>query len=904
MPDPAPPDPTPHDWLGFLRVRLPALAVRPERENEILAELALQLEQAYTETLSGGASEEEALRRARMQLGDWDKLARAIEAAERPAGNPGGWLTGGGQDVRSALRFLVKNPVFAAIAIATLAFGIGGNTAVFTMVDAIALRSLPYRDPDRLMAIETRQTQRPEMEPWTSALDFFDFRDRAQSFSAVAALSPIWNVVLTGQGAAERLETLYVSADLFPMLGVNAALGRCFLPREDRRMQPSSVVVLSHSLWQRRFGASRDAIGQSLTLDGAAYTVIGVMPADFRYAGEPVAGSAAGIDAWLPLSANPIITTLRAVRFLKVVGRLKPGIGEAQARGEIRRIGAALADQYPESNRGYGWDAQPLSTQVTGRVRATMILLLGTVGFVLLMACANVANLLLARAVARHREIAVRIALGASGYRLLRQLLTEGFVLAALGGAAGIPLAYLGLKFLIATGPPTLLRGEDIRLDARALAFTTVMVLLCAILAGLPPAWRMARAEIGNVLRAGGRAVSDNRGHHRFRSALVIAQVAVALVLLVGAGLLIRSFQHLLEINPGFDARNVITISTQLPANARTPEQRTGVYRLMRDRLAAEPGVVSVAAVSRLPFMGKNLGSWAYIEGRSAQGEPGFEVEYRVATASYFAAMGIPLRAGRLFDEHDDANAAAVVLINETMARKFWPGGDAVGKRIKLSATPERAPWIGVVGVVGDVRHFGLEAAPRPEIYRPYAVNPLGAPVLVIRTRGDAAASVSALAKAIRSVHPDIPAYSQFSMQDLVNRSTTQRRFVMMLLAGFAVAALLLAGVGIYGTVSQSVVQRTQEIGLRVALGASPGAVLHLVFGEGFRLMAIGIGFGSAAAAGMAWLMRTLLFEVRPLDPVAFLAAAVTLGVFALVACYVPARRATRVDPMIALRSD
>jgi predicted permease len=902
MHDPGMHNPTPHDWLGFLRVHLPALAVRPERENEILAELALQLEQAYTDALLGGASEEEAARRARMQLGDWDKLARAIEAAERPAGNPGGWLTGSGQDVRYAFRFLRKNPVFAAIAIATLAFGIGANTAVFTMVDAIALRSLPYRDPDRLMAIETRQTQRPEMEPWTSALDFFDFRDRAQSFSAVAGLSPIWNVVLTGRGAAERLEALYVSADLFPMLGVNAALGRCFLPREDRRMQPSLVVLLSHSLWQRRFGASRDALGQSLTLDGAAYTVIGVMPAGFRYAGEPVAGGASDIDAWFPLSANPIITSLRAVRFLKVVGRLKPGIGEAQARGEIRRIGAALADQYPESNRGYAWDAQPLSTQVAGRVRATMILLLGTVGFVLLMACANVANLLLARAVARHREIAVRIALGASGYRLLRQLLTEGLVLAALGGAAGIPLAYLGLKFLIATGPPTLLRAQEIRLDARALAFTTVAVLVCAILAGLPPAWRMVRAEIGNALRAAGRGITI--GHKRIRSVLVIAQVAVALVLLVGAGLLIRSFQHLLEIDPGFDARNVITISTQLPASARTREQRTSVYRLMRDRLAAEPGVVNVAAVSRLPFMGKNLGSWAYIEGKSAQGEPGFEVEYRVATASYFATMGIPLRAGRLFDDHDDANAAAVVLINETMARKFWPGGDAVGKRIKLSATPERAPWIAVVGVVGDVRHFGLEAAPRPEIYRPYAVNPLGAPVLVIRTRADAAASVSALAKAIRSVHPDIPAYSQFPMQDLVNRSTTQRRFVMMLLAGFALAALLLAGIGIYGTVSQSVVQRTQEIGLRVALGASPGAVLHLIFGEGFRLMAIGIGLGSAAAAGMAWLMRTLLFEVGPLDPVAFLAAALTLGVFALLACYVPARRATRVDPMIALRND
>jgi putative ABC transport system permease protein len=393
-------------------------------------------------------------------------------------------------------------------------------------------------------------------------------------------------------------------------------------------------------------------------------------------------------------------------------------------------------------------------------------------------------------------------------------------------------------------------------------------------------------------------------GHHRVRSALVMGQVALALVLLVGSGLLIRSFQRLLEVNPGFNPRNLVTISTQVPAAARTPEQRTAVFRAMRNQLAAVPGVVSVAAVSRLPLLGRSLGSWVFVEGKSMPGTPTADVEYRVATGNYFAAMGIPLRAGRLFDDHDDANAASVLLINETMARKFWRGENPIGKRVKLGAVPERLPWITVIGVVGDIRHVGLDTEPRSEIYRPYAVNPLGAPALVIRTRVDPGPMASSLSAAVRSVNAEVPAYDVFLMEALVDRSTRERRFVMLLLSGYAFAALLLAGVGIYGTVSQSVVQRTQEIGLRMALGASPRTVLRMVFRAGLRLLAVGIGLGSMAALGLTWLMRSMLFEVRPLDPLAFAAAAAVLAAFAMLACYLPARRATRVDPLIALRHD
>jgi len=885
------------DWMQFVRGQLPPLHVGIERENEIVAELALQAEQAYQEAISAGATESEAMRRAQAQFQDWKKLGRDINRAVR-----GSWFTGSLHDVRYAFRYLKSNPGFAAVAVLTLAFAIGGNTAIFTMVDALALRSLPYREPDRLMAIETRKTEQPELEPWTSALDFFDAREQTHSFGSMAAISPIWSVALTGRGPAERLESLFVSAEFFPMLGVKPAAGRLFMQAEDKRAQPSSVVVISHSLWQRRFDNSPDVIGQALTLDNSVYTVIGVTPPEFRYLGAPLAGTASQIDAWFPLSSNQLTGSIRGLRFLKVIGRLRPGMTPAQAADEIRRFGAALAQRYPESNLGFSWSAMPLNQQVTGRLRLTMLLLLGAVGFVLLMACANVANLLLARAVARQREVAVRIALGGGAARLLRQLLTEGLVLAALGGAAGLPLAYYVLKLLIAGGPESLLRNRHIQLDARALLFSAAIVLATAILSGLPPAWRIVRHGIDQSLREAGRGFTA--GHHRVRAALVTGQVSLALVLLVGSGLLIRSFQRLLDVNPGFNPHNLVTISTQMPAAARTPEQRTSVYRTMRERLLEVPDVESVAAVSRLPLLGRSLGSWIFVEGKSIPGAPLADVEYRVATPSYFSTMRIPLLAGRLYDEHDDANATGILLVNESLARKFWPGENPIGKRVKLGANLERQPWITVIGLVGDIRHVGLDTDPRPEIYRPYAVNPLGAPALVIRTRGDPAPLVNALSQAVRSVSADVPTYDVFLMDQLVDRTTRERRFVMLMLSAYALSALFLAGVGIYGTVSQAVLQRTREIGLRMALGASAGTVLQMVFGQGLRLVSLGIGCGALAALALTWLMRSLLFEIRPLDPIAFVAAALTLALFALLACYVPARRATRVDPLVALRHD
>jgi predicted permease len=888
------------EWTQYVRRQLPRVHACPERENEIIAELGLQLEAAYEEAIGRGLPEAEAVAAAEAQVASWDALAREINAAEQPSPEPlrsnpfGGWRG----DVRYALRSLRRNPAFSAIAVLTLAFGIGGNTAIFTVVDAVALRGLPYRDASRLMAVETRKADQPELEAWTSALDLADLREHARSFQSLAGISPIWNGTLTGRVPAERLELLYVSHNFFDLLGVEPALGRTFTATEDASGHAAPVAVISHSLWQRQFAGSMEVLGKPIELNGVPLTVIGVMPAAFRFAGEPVAGTAAKIELYLPLSANQLAGSARGLRFLKVVGRLKAGVSAAQARDEIHRLGAALSQQYPATDRGYNFGVQPLSDQVSGRYRVAMYLLLSAVGFVLLMACANVANLLLGRATARQREISMRVALGASRYRLLRQLLTEGAVLAALGGVVGLAIGWAGLSLLVRTGPEVLLRTTPVHLDGRALAFTCAAVFACALLAGLPPAWRTVRSEIGHALRESARGLTG--GHRTLRSLLVVTQMAFALILLVGAGLLIRSFEHLLQVDPGFNPHNLVTVTTQLPASVQTAAAATAVYKRVAEQVANTPEVISVAAVSRLPLMGRNLGSWLYREGRIVPGQPGIDVEYRVCTPSYFQTMGIPLRAGRLFDDRDGAEP---LIVNEAVARRIFPGENPVGQRVKLGPAPDRSPWVTIVGVVGNVRHAGLDVEPSPEVYRPYAYNPLGNPILVIRTAADPSAVASTLYAKVR-VDPAMPAYNLFLMQDLVDRSTVERRFIMLLLSGFAAAALLLAAVGVYGTVAQTVAQRTSEIGLRMALGASPGAALYLVFRDGLRLTLAGMAIGAAAAALLTRLMRNLLFEIRPLDVEAFALALLTLAGIALLACYIPARRATRIDPLTALRQE
>ena len=657
--------------------------------------------------------------------------------------------------------------------------------------------------------------------------------------------------------------------------------------------------MLSHEFWERRLGARRDILGSALTLDGSPYTVIGVLPRDFRYLGEPLTGTASEIAAWMPLAENQLIGTPRGVRFLKLIGRLKPGAPAESATAEIRGIGQTLTREYPASNNAVSMGAVPLAERIAGAHRLTALLLLGAVGFVLLMACANVASLLLARAAARRKDVAVRAALGASRYRLMRQLLVEGLVLAAAGGAAGLLVAYWGVRLLAAAAPLGLL-PETLHLNWRALLFTAAAVVICTAAAGFPPAWNVLNGNLQQALRQAGRSLT--RGSHRLRASLVVLQVAAALALLAGAGLLIRSFTRLLDVNPGFDAHNLISISTQTPPSFAKPEQRTALYQRIRGELLSIPGVDTVDAVSRLPLSGTTLGSAVLVEGHAPDNGEGPNVEFRRSTPGYFGTMRIPLRAGRVFDDHD--GAAQVAVISETMQRKLWHGESAIGRRMKLGPDPAHLPWVTVIGVVGDVRHYALDTEAPATVYMPYALSPFYAPILVIRTRVEAEGMLSTLAAKIRSVDAALPAYNIYSMETLIDRSTAQRRFVMSLLTGFAVAALLLAAVGVFGAVSQSVAQRTQEIGLRMALGSSPGEAMAMVFRDGMRLALVGALIGIAAAAGLTQLLRNLLFEVQPLDPASFVGAVVTLLGFAALACYIPARRATRVDPLVALRQE
>jgi predicted permease len=871
---------------------------------EIEAHIALEADRLQQE----GMSEQQAWDTARRRFGSvMQTKERYYETTRQP------WLAHIAQDLRYAARLLARNPGFAVAAVLTLALGIGANTVIFTAVDKLALHPLPFPEPARLMSIETRQAQ--EAEAWTSRLDFDDVRRHAQSFAAMAGISPIWNVVMTGHGEAARLETLYVSASFFSMLGVQPALGRGFADADDRSGAPG-VALLSYDFWQRRFGGNTALLGQKLNMDGGVYTVIGVLPADFFYPGEPLAGKASVIDVWMPLAANQLYNSPRGLRFLKAIGRLKAGVTPEQAAGEMRRTGEALASQFASTNRGYEMTARPLEEQAGGQVRPMSAMLLGAVGLVLAMACTCVANLLLVRAAGRRREVFMRVALGASRTRLFAQLLIEGFALALCGGVAGVALAQAGLKLLIAAAPASLIGGRGMTLDGRALLFTAALVLTSAILASLPPAWRMlAAAEIGAGLRESSHSVAG--GHHRLRSALVASQIGFALALLVGAGLLLRSFGRLLDVKPGFDTAHVATIATQLPApssasaldsplSAATPAQRTALYRVIEERLRAVPGVKSVAAVSRLPLSGMNLGSWVWIEGRlpTNDGNPGSGAEYRVATPNYFSTMGIPLISGRVFEERDNLAASTVCVINETMARTYWRGEDPVGRRIKLGMNPEQQPWITIIGVIGDVRHVAIEAPPRPEVYRPYAQNPLGSPFLVIRVEGDPAPLLPAMAAAVRAVNPDMPAYNVFSMRELARRSTELRRFVMTLLLVFALAAVLLAAVGIYGVTAQLVAQRTREIGLRMALGATPASALRLVMASGARLALGGVAGGLLAGAALARLARRMLYQVSPLDPLVFAMAAVLLGAVAMMSCLGPAIRATRIAPMEALREE
>jgi putative ABC transport system permease protein len=895
------------DWKQEIRRRLRPAGLAPEREAEIIEELSQHLEDLYEQRVAGGATQEEAYRTSLHELTEGDALAQELGRVERPVGAepvvPGAWrrtnmLSGIWQDLHYGLRTLAKNPAFTAVALVALTLGIGANTAIFSVINTILLRPLPYKDPDRLVVVWEDRSKNGFPRDTPAAGNFNDWREQNQVFEGMAAIANL-SFNLTGTGEPERIDGRRVSANLFPLLGIEPQLGRAFLPEED---QPGvgRVVIMSHGLWQRRFGGDPSVVGRALTLNGQSHTVVGVMPPHFQF---PTMED----ELWVPIAFTQAEAANRGRHFLQVFARLKPGVTLEQAQAEMETIAARLQQQYPDSNTNIGAAVVPLHEQFVGNMKPALLILLGAVGFVLLVACANVANLLLARAAARQKEIALRVALGASRARLLRQFLTESVLLGLLGGGLGLLLALWGVNLLGAFIPDEVAQARSVTLDGRVLGFTLLVSVLTGLIFGLAPAVQAVRFNLNEILKEGGRESAAGRRGNRLRSLLVIAEVAVSLVLLIGAGLLINSFLRLRSVDPGFRTDNLLTMRVVLPQQ-KYPEhaQRTAFYTEMLGRIEALPGVKSAAVTTNLPltFKGNSIG--VSVEGKPDPGpDQQRSVVTRVVSPQYFRAMGIALMQGRQFGREDRAGTPPVAVINETMARRFWPGEDPLGKRLTPGEANSTDPndWITVVGVARDVRQFELEAEPKPQMYLSYEQTEYFQPGdLVVSTEVEPLSLAGAVRQAVWSVDRDQPVSDIRTMEDILSTSLARQRFSTLLLALFAVVALALAAVGVYGVMSYTIVQRTHEIGIRLALGAQGRDVLRLAVGQALRLVCAGAVVGLLGALALTRVMSSLLYGVSATDPATLAAISAVLVGVGLLAGYIPARRATKVDPMIALR--
>jgi predicted permease len=802
------------------------------------------------------------------------------------------------QDLRYGIRMLAKSPGFTAVAVLTLALGIGANTSIFSVVNTVLLAPLPYKDSGRLVMV-WGTNPREKIFPVSPAV-FSTWKAENHLFEQIAASTDDLDTI-TGSGEPEMVIGYDFSADYFHVLGAKPELGRTFLPEEDRPGGPN-VAVLSDNIWRRRFSADPSIIGKTIQLGNAPFTVVGVMPPSFRYPDK--------VEIWTPLALPASASANWKDRYLRVIARLKPGVTLDEAQAQMSALAERLAREHPDTNTGEGVLLNPLRQQIAGDIRTPLLVLLGAVGFVLLIACVNVANLLLARAAAREREIAIRTALGAGRLRLLRQMLTESALLSLAGGAAGLLLAYWSTGFLLSLFPnnianlsiPTV---QAIPIDARVLAFTIAATLLTGFLFGLVPALRSSRLDVNQTLKESGRTPMAGSRERRFRNVLVVAEIALSFVLLIGAGLLIKSFSRLTQGDLGFRTDNILALEA-FPSPAKYPEKEPEKLRAYVDRsvenLRAIPGVESAGAINFLPL----TGFWGLqeftVEGRPAPPkgqEP--TADNRVVTPDYFKTMGIPLQRGRAFVTADGPDSPHVAIISASLARRFWNGEDPVGKRLNLgdSAKPD---WNEIVGVVGDVHSFGLEEKLHDDLYRPFSQVYFPIVAFTVRAKGDPAQITAAAKAAIWAVNPEQPFYKVIAMETLAAESIALRRVSMLLLTVFSSIALLLAAIGIYGVLSYAVAQRTHEMGIRAVLGAQQRDVLRLVLGDGMRLALAGLAIGLAASLALTRLMVSLLYGVGAADPLTFAGvAALSTGV-ALLACYLPARRAMRVDPMVALR--
>ena len=796
-------------------------------------------------------------------------------------------------NIRYGFRMLAKNPAFTTVAVIALALGIGANTAIFSVVNSILLRSLPFHDPSSLVMVweKSRLNDRNVISP----ADYKDWKAQNHVFGDLAAVVDIFRVNFTGTGEPEELLAGAVTANFFHMIGVKPIIGRTFLDGEDTRGR-ERVAVLSHRLWRRRFGSDTGIVGKNIKLGGDLYQVIGVLPPDFRWNNRQT-------DVWMPYVLEPG-RDYRATsgRFMNAVGRLKPGVTLQQAQTEMSGIARRLEVQYPEFNKNWGVNLVPLHEQTVGQVRLALLVLLAAVGFVLLIACVNVANLLLARAASRQREIAVRAALGAGRRRLIWQLLTESVLLATLGGALGLMLAIWGVDALVALGPDSIPRLSDIGIDRTAFAFTALISILTGILFGIAPAIEISKTNLSDALKEGGRSAGSNLRHRRTRSLLVVCEVAVALVLLIGAGLMIRSFGRLGAVNPGFRADNLLTLRLTL-GSAKYAQDPAVVafFKNAVERIGRLPGVQSAGTINFLPLTGMASATGFDIVGRPDPGVGNKPVTgVRVVDPNYFRTMGIPLLAGRGFTERDTKDSPRVLIISQTLAHRYFADENPIGKKLIIQwndTIPDE-----IVGVAGDILHDGLDARPEAIIYWPHARMPYNFMTMAVRTPGDPMRLAPAVIREIHSMDADQPIAEVRPMNDVVAESVARQRFNMTLLGIFASVALALAAVGIYGVMSYSVTQRTQEIGIRMALGARRADVVRMVVGHGVGLAIAGIGIGLAFAFALTRVMNTLLFGVTATDPLTYAGLSALLLFVTAVACYVPARRATRIDPTVALR--
>ena len=896
------------DFKIEIRARLAELGLSPVREAEIVEELSQHLEEEYERALSCGASEDEARKQVLEQLNAPDLLGRELKHVEQRVSAAG--VTLGTeekinmfadlwQDLRYALRTLAKNPAFTSIAIVAIALGIGANTVIFSAVNAVLLRPLPFKNPEQLVMVWENATHLGFPKNTPSPPNFIDWQRQNTVFTGMAAMSER-SFNLTGVGEPDRLDGRRVSANLFDLLGVPALLGRTFVPDDDR--PGTHVVLLSYSLWQRRFGSDSNVIGRAITLNGESYNVIGVMP---RSVHLPAYGNW-NDKVWVPIAFTNEETTERGNHFLDVIARIKPGITLKQAQAEMETIAARLAKEYPRYNTRIGATVTPLHEEVVGDIKPALLILLGAVGFVLLIACANVANLLLARAAVREKEIALRLALGASRSRLTRQFLTESVLLALLGGGFGLLLALAGIRVLKTFIPVTISQTQTISIDGKVLVFTALLALLTGIVFGLAPAMHASHSNLNDSLKEGGRDSAIGKKGNRLRDLLVVGEIAVSFILLIGAGLLINSFLHLRNLDPGFRADHLLTMKVDL-SELRYPdgERRSVFFDEVLFRIRALPGVQSVAVAGNLPFTYNGDSMSIAVEG-IPDPPPGQwpDVIYRAIGPGYFSTMGIPMIRGRDFTDQDKADSKNVVVISEKTAQHYWPGKDPIGKRLKPGATTSDVPWREVIGVVKDVRQNDFIAQPKMQMYFAYRqLKDLAANALIVRTSVEPMSLATSIRDAIWAVDKDQPVANVDTMDHIVSEAIARQRFSMLLLGIFATLALVLASVGIYGVMSYSVAQRTHEIGIRMALGARRADVLQMTVTQGLKLVGTGMLLGLAAAFLLTRVLASLLYGISATDPITFLGISVVLLAVAILASYIPALRATKVDPIIALRA-